>query len=205
MARPKKIVEVPGQETKTDEIDTTLENSLITPRNPLSEFAEGVNAIANSPAGAELANTAAELNAATAGATVITETTAPIVGIDPGQGDSTAVVTVQQRVAKLLGGAELAERNAMLSTLPAAGLEIITRFEAYGFTDEVGHPLTNNLDFLSLVRKATASQVAVSAPGTDPTLQGIMTATEAMRRNEDGARKALTKPVLTKNGWHVPE
>ncbi|CAI1847530.1 hypothetical protein [Serratia fonticola] len=61
-------------------------------------------------------NTPAELHAATAGATAIEQTT-------------------QQRVATLLDVKALEERNAMLSALPAAGFEIVTRFEAYGFVD----------------------------------------------------------------------
>lgn len=191
MARPRKVVEVPGQETKTDEIDTTLENSL--------------TGTATIQQVTETANTAAELNAATAGATVITETTmatatdttAPIVGIDPGQGDFTAGVTVQQKVGALLDSTALAERNTMLSTLPAAGLEIITRFEAYGFVDEVGHPLTNSLDFLDLVKKATTAPLATVA-----TLRGRV---GAMVVNEDGTQHAAPgKPVLTKDGWHIP-
>ncbi|MHA7847255.1 hypothetical protein [Serratia sp. D1N4] len=173
MARPKKTVEVPGQETKTDEIDTALENSL--------------TGTATIQQVTETANTAAELNAATAGATVITETTAaPIIGTDPAQGDSTATVTV-----------DLTARNAALSELNAEGFGIISAFEEYGFVDEVGHPLTNNLDFLDLVKRATTAPVATAAK-----LHGRAA---AMVVNEDGAKRSPGKPVLTKDGWHVPE
>ncbi|MGM0512977.1 MAG: hypothetical protein ACQER3_09865 [Pseudomonadota bacterium] len=163
MARPKKVIEVPGQQnTPADTADTTLENSL-------------AGNAADLPVVTEPANTPAELHAATAGATATEQTT-------------------QQRVATLLDGTALAERNAMLSALPAAGFEIVTRFEAYGFVDAQGHPLTNCLDFLDLVKTAT------TAPAP---MRGNRTATVV---NEDGARiAALGKPVLTEHGWHVPE
>ncbi|WP_024529647.1 hypothetical protein [Serratia fonticola] len=166
MARPKKVIEVPGQQsTPADTADTTLENSL-------------VGNAADLPVTTKPANTAAELHAATAGATAIEQTT-------------------QQRVATLLDGTALAERNAMLSALPAAGFDIVTRFEAYGFVDAQGHPLTNCLDFLDLVKQATTPVATVA------TLRGRAA---AMVVNEDGARKvAVGKPVLTEHGWHVPE
>ncbi|UAN53460.1 hypothetical protein KGP26_10550 [Serratia sp. JSRIV002] len=166
MARPKKVIEVPGQQsTPADTADTTLENSL-------------AGNAADLPVTTKPANTAAELHAATAGATVI--------GVDPGQGDSTATVTI-----------DLSARNAALSALPAAGFEIITKFEAYGFVDANGHPLTNCLDFLDLVKQATTPAATVA------TLRGRAA---AMVVNEDGARKAAVgKPVLTEHGWHVPE
>lgn len=163
MARPKKVIEVPGQQnTPADTADTTLENSL-------------AGNAADLPVITKPANTPAELHAATAGATATEQTT-------------------QQRVATLLDGTALAERNAMLSALPAAGFEIVTRFEAYGFVDAQGHPLTNCLDFLDLVKTAT------TAPAP---MRGNRAATVV---NEDGARiAALGKPVLTEHGWHVPE
>lgn len=166
MARPKKVIEVPGQQnTPSDTADTTLENSL-------------AGNAADLPVTTKPANSPAELHAATAGATAIEQTT-------------------QQRVATLLDGTALAERNAMLSALPAAGFEIVTRFEAYGFVDANGHPLTNCLDFLDLVKKATTPVAAVA------TLRGRTT---AMVVNEDGVQHAAPgKPVLTEHGWHVPE
>lgn len=84
----------------------------------------------------------------------------------------------------------LAARNAILSTLNAQGAAIVARFEEYAFTDIIGHPLTNNLDFLNLVRKATD----VATGGTGP-----------MVTNEEGKKQpAPGKPVLTEHGWHVP-
>ncbi|MBC3213413.1 hypothetical protein [Serratia fonticola] len=167
MARPKKVIEVPGQQTTAteDTADTKLLNSL-------------AGNAADLPVTTKPANTAAELHAATAGATVTEQTT-------------------QQRVATLLDGKALEERNAMLSALPAAGFEIVTRFEAYGFVDAQGHPLTNCLDFLDLVKQATTPVATVA------TLRGRAA---AMVVNEDGAQHAAPgKPVLTEHGWHVPE
>ncbi|HHH2569392.1 TPA: hypothetical protein ACPZVG_001450 [Klebsiella pneumoniae] len=98
--------------------------------------------------------------------------------------------TVQQNVATLLNGTQLAERNAILGALNAQGAAIVERFEEYAFTDSIGHPLTNNLDFLDLVRKATD----VVTGGTGP-----------MVTNEEGKKQpAPGKPVLTEHGWHVP-
>ncbi|OMP96486.1 hypothetical protein [Raoultella terrigena] len=98
--------------------------------------------------------------------------------------------TVQQNVSTLLDGTQLAERNAILATLNAQGAAIVARFEEYGFTDILDHPLTNNLEFLTLIRKATD----VVTGGTGP-----------MVTNEEGKKQpAPGKPVLTENGWHVP-
>ncbi|AKL35607.1 hypothetical protein AB185_17680 [Klebsiella oxytoca] len=84
----------------------------------------------------------------------------------------------------------LAGRNAILATLNEQGAAIIARFEEYAFTDEIGHPLTNNLDFLSLVRKATD----VSTGGTAEKVT-----------NEEGKKQPVrSAPVLTEHGWHVP-
>lgn len=84
----------------------------------------------------------------------------------------------------------LAGRNAILATLNEQGAAIIARFEEYAFTDEIGHPLTNNLDFLSLVRKATD----VSTGGTAEQVT-----------NEEGKKQPVrSAPVLTEHGWHVP-
>lgn len=98
--------------------------------------------------------------------------------------------TVQQNVAALLDGTQLAERNAILGTLNAQGAAIVSRFEEYAFVDSIGHPLTDCLDFLNLVRKATD----VATGGTGP-----------MVTNEEGKKQpAPGKPVLTEHGWHVP-
>lgn len=133
MARPRKIVETPGQEKAAPEENTLVaEGQLIT----------------------------AEQNA------------------------------VQQNVSTLLDGTQLAERNAILGTLNAQGAAIVARFEEYAFVDSIGHPLTDCLDFLNLVRKATD----VATGGTGP-----------MVTNEEGKKQpAPGKPVLTENGWHVP-
>ncbi|WEJ90447.1 MAG: hypothetical protein P0Y63_05335 [Klebsiella huaxiensis] len=97
---------------------------------------------------------------------------------------------VQQKVSTLLDGTQLAERNAILATLNAQGAAIVARFEEYAFTDIIGHPLTNCLDFLNLVRKATD----VSTGGTAEQVT-----------NEEGKKQPVrSAPVLTEHGWHVP-
>ncbi|EPY7158625.1 hypothetical protein ACXEII_002441 [Klebsiella quasipneumoniae] len=145
MARPKKIVETPGQEKAASEEETIVtEGQLITAEQT----------------GAQQ------------------------------QGSDSDEQTVQQKVSTLLDGTQLTERNAILATLNAQGAAIVARFEEYGFTDIIGHPLTNNLDFLELVRKATD----VATGGTGP-----------MVTNEEGKKQpAPGKPVLTEHGWHVP-
>lgn len=98
--------------------------------------------------------------------------------------------TVQQKVSTLLDGTQLAERNAILATLNAQGAAIVARFEEYGFTDLTDQSLTNNLDFLNLVRKATE----VSTGGTAEQVT-----------NEEGKKQPVrSAPVLTEHGWHVP-
>ncbi|EDN2203899.1 hypothetical protein GHX08_12165 [Salmonella enterica] len=98
--------------------------------------------------------------------------------------------TVQQRVANLLDDAALAERNTLLGTINEQGAAIIARFEELAFTDLADQQLTDNLEFLQLVKKATTATPA--AP------HGYVT-------NEEGKRQPVTgKPVLTEHGWHVP-
>lgn len=145
MARPKKIVETPGQEkAATEEKTLVTEGQLIT----------------------------AEQNGAQQ------------------QGNGSGEETVQKKVSTLLDGTQLAERNAILATLNAQGAAIVARFEEYAFTDIVGHPLTNCLDFLDLVRKATD----VSTGGTAEQVT-----------NEEGKKQPVrSAPVLTEHGWHVP-
>ena len=145
MARPKKIVETPGQEKAAREEKTLVtEGQLIT----------------------------AEQNGAQQ------------------QGSDSGKQTVQQKVSTLLDGTQLAERNAILATLNAQGAAIVARFEEYDFTDIIGHPLTNCLDFLNLVRKATD----VSTGGTAEQVT-----------NEEGKKQPVrSAPVLTEHGWHVP-
>ncbi|HCI8882487.1 TPA: hypothetical protein NP859_000900 [Klebsiella pneumoniae] len=145
MARPKKIVETPGQEKAAPEEKTLVtEGQLIT----------------------------AEQNGAQQ------------------QGSVSGGETLQQKVSTLLDSTQLAERNAILATLNAQGAAIVARFEEYAFTDSLDHPLTNNLDFLSLVRKATD----VSTSGTAEQVT-----------NEEGKKQPVrSAPVLTEHGWHVP-
>ncbi|ENW7727468.1 hypothetical protein ACFL95_002001 [Klebsiella oxytoca] len=145
MARPKKIVETPGQEKAALEEKTLVtEGQLIT----------------------------AEQNGAQQ------------------QGSDSGEQTVQQKVSTLLDGTQLAERNVILATLNAQGAAIVARFEEYAFTDSLDHPLTNNLDFLNLVRKATD----VSTGGTAEQVT-----------NEEGKKQPVrSAPVLTEHGWHVP-
>lgn len=89
-----------------------------------------------------------------------------------------------------LESSALEARNAVLATINEQGAAIIARFEDYAFTDLVGNPLANCIDFLVLVKKATTS--APAAP------HGYVT-------NEEGKRQPVTgKPVLTELGWHVP-
>ncbi|EMF8046389.1 hypothetical protein RGI90_000996 [Serratia marcescens] len=149
MARPRKNLEVPGQENqqpKENVTDAVLLNSVV--QQP--------------------ANTPEQLNAATAGATVIT--------VQAPQSSEEAFA--------------LAARNALLGAINEQGAAIITKFEAYAFIDENGHPLTNNLEFLTLVKKATD----VATGGAGP-----------MVTNEEGKKQpAPGKPVLTEHGWHVP-
>ncbi|MGP3209126.1 hypothetical protein ACTVPS_02120 [Serratia marcescens] len=158
MARPRKNLEVPGQENqqpKENATDAVLLNSVV--QQP--------------------ANTPEQLNEATAGATVITA------------GDDKSAI-MQQRVAKLLDGAALKERNAILSGLNERGAAVIARFEALEFLDADDRRLTDNLEFLTLVKKATDVTTGSAGP---------------MVTNEEGKKQpAAGKPVLTEHGWHVP-
>ncbi|KFC08514.1 hypothetical protein GTGU_01431 [Trabulsiella guamensis ATCC 49490] len=132
MARPKKTVEVPGQETKpaTDADTGAL---------------AGEQTIPTAGAGTDIQATG----------------TAP----DPA----------------------IAARNALLATINEQGAAIIARFEELGFTDLADQQLTDNTEFLELVKKATTA-----AP------YGHVT-------NEEGkAQPVAGKPVLTERGWHIP-
>lgn len=141
------------------------------------------------PNGGVLANEGQLITLNTAENTVFTATEAVSLNEQGAQRDAGDLV-VQQNVSALLDGTQLAERNAILGTLNAQGAAIVAHFEEYAFTDSIGHPLTNNLDFLQLVRKATD----VVTGGTGP-----------MVTNEEGAKQpARGKPVLTEHGWHVP-
>lgn len=98
--------------------------------------------------------------------------------------------TIQQRVSTLLDDAALTERNTLLGTINEQGAAIIARFETLGYTDLTNQQLTDNIEFLQLVKKATTA--APAAP------LGYVT-------NDEGKRQPVTgKPVLTEHGWHVP-
>ncbi|WP_240024327.1 hypothetical protein [Serratia marcescens] len=149
MGRPRKEIQTPGQENQRTEENAA--DALL------------LNSVAQQPA-----STPEQLNAATAGATVIT-------------------VQDPQRSEEELA---LAARNALLGTINEHGAAIITKFETHAFIDVNGHPLTNNLEFLTLVKKATD----VATGGAGP-----------MVTNEEGKKQpAPGKPVLTEHGWHVP-
>ncbi|KNC88990.1 hypothetical protein [Trabulsiella odontotermitis] len=81
-------------------------------------------------------------------------------------------------------------RNTLLATINEQGTAIIARFEELGFTDLADQQLTENTEFLELVKKATTA--APAAP------HGHVT-------NEEGkAQPVAGKPVLTERGWHIP-
>lgn len=98
--------------------------------------------------------------------------------------------TIQQRVSTLLDDAALTERNTLLGTINEQGAAIIARFETLGYTDLADQQLTDNIEFLQLVKKATTATPAAPL--------GYVT-------NDEGKRQPVTgKPVLTEHGWHVP-
>lgn len=97
---------------------------------------------------------------------------------------------IQQRVANLLDDAALAERNTLLGTINEQGAAIIARFETLGYTDLADQQLTDNIEFLQLVKKATTAEPAAPL--------GYVT-------NDEGKRQPVAgKPVLTEHGWHIP-
>lgn len=149
MARPKKIVETPGQEKAAPEEKTLVtEGQLITAEQNGAQDKGSVQMVADKL----------------------------VVTIDEPQPSKEALL--------------LAARNAILATLNEQGAAIIARFEEFAFTDSLDHPLTNNLDFLNLVRKATE----VSTGGTAEQVT-----------NEEGKKQPVRgAPVLTEHGWHVP-
>lgn len=145
MGRPKKPIEVPGQEPETG---------------------------AEQPTGADAPITATEIQTLNA------------------DGQRAEQEVIQQRVASLLDDAALAERNTLLGTINEQGAAIIARFETLGYTDLADQQLTDNLEFLQLVKKATTAEPAAPL--------GYVT-------NDEGKRQPVTgKPVLTEHGWHVP-
>lgn len=145
MGRPKKTVEVPGQEPETGTEQQT---------------------VADAP---------------------ITATEIQTLNADSQRAEQEVI---QQRVANLLDDAALAERNTLLGTINEQGAAIIARFETLGYTDLADQQLTDNLEFLQLVKKATTAEPAAPL--------GYVT-------NDEGKRQPVTgKPVLTEHGWHVP-
>ena len=145
MGRPKKTVEVPGQEPETGAEQQTE---------------------------AEIRLTAAEIQTLNA------------------DGQRAEQEVIQQRVASLLDDAALAERNTLLGTINEQGAAIIARFETLGYTDLADQQLTDNIEFLQLVKKATTAEPAAPL--------GYVT-------NDEGKRQPVAgKPVLTEHGWHVP-
>lgn len=118
------------------------------------------------------------------------ETTQPQDATGAALNAETTEPTVQQNVATLLGATALAERNAILATLNAQGATIVARFEELGFTDLTDQNLTDNLEFLTLVGKATEATTGRAG---------------AMVTNEEGKPQLVRgAPVLTEHGWHVP-
>lgn len=160
MGRPRKNVEVPGQETAgIDTNNIVAEGQLLNPP-PV-----------NQPA-TEAPLTATEIQTLNA------------------DGQHAEQEVIQQRVANLLDNAALAERNTLLGTINEQGAAIIARFETLGYTDLADQQLTDNLEFLQLVKKATTAEPAAPL--------GYVT-------NDEGKRQPVTgKPVLTEHGWHVP-
>ncbi|HCB1554449.1 TPA: hypothetical protein MYO84_002050 [Enterobacter asburiae] len=160
MGRPRKNVEVPGQETAgTDTTNIVAEGQLLNsaPVNPT---------VADAP---------------------ITATEIQTLNADSQRAEQEVI---QQRVANLLDDAALAERNTLLGTINEQGATIIARFETLGYTDLADQQLTDNIEFLQLVKKATTA--APVAP------LGYVT-------NDEGKPQPVTgKPVLTEHGWHVP-
>ncbi|MFB4610312.1 hypothetical protein ACE3JM_03015 [Enterobacter hormaechei subsp. steigerwaltii] len=145
MGRPKKTVEVPGQEPETGTEQQTVADAPITATEIQTLNADGQRA------GQEV---------------------------------------IQQRVASLLDDAALTERNTLLGTINEQGAAIIARFETLGYTDLADQQLTDNIEFLQLVKKATTAEPAAPL--------GYVT-------NDEGKRQPVTgKPVLTEHGWHVP-
>ena len=145
MGRPKKTVEVPGQEPKTGTEQQTEAENRLTATEILTLNADGQRADQE---------------------------------------------VIQQRVASLLDDAAFAERNTLLGTINEQGAAIIARFETLGYTDLADQQLTDNLEFLQLVKKATTAEPAAPL--------GYVT-------NDEGKPQPVTgKPVLTEHGWHVP-
>ncbi|MDR9973609.1 hypothetical protein QYE92_22500 [Enterobacter cloacae subsp. cloacae] len=160
MGRPRKNVEVPGQETAGTDTTNIVEEGQLLNSAPVNQT------VADAPI------TATEIQTLNA------------------ESQRAEQEVIQQRVANLLDDAALAERNTLLGTINEQGAAIIARFEELGYTDLADQQLTDNLEFLQLVKKATD----VVTVGTGP-----------MVTNEEGKKQPVPgKPVLTEHGWHVP-
>ncbi|WP_409246152.1 hypothetical protein [Enterobacter cloacae] len=160
MGRPRKNVEVPGQEAAGTETTNIVEEGKLPNSTPVNQT------------DAENRLTATEIQTLNA------------------DGQRAEQEVIQQRVANLLDDAALAERNTLLGTINEHGAAIIARFETLGYTDLADQQLTDNLEFLQLVKKATTAEPAAPL--------GYVT-------NDEGKSQPVTgKPVLTEHGWHVP-
>ncbi|EPJ1884026.1 hypothetical protein [Enterobacter asburiae] len=160
MGRPRKNVEVPGRETAGTDTNNIVAEGQLLNSTPV-----------NQPA-TESPLTATEIQTLNA------------------DGQRAEQEVIQQRVASLLDDAALAERNTLLGTINEQGAAIIARFETLGYTDLADQQLTDNLEFLQLVKKATTATPAAPL--------GYVT-------NDEGKPQPVTgKPVLTEHGWHVP-
>lgn len=161
MGRPRKNVEVPGQETAGTDTNNIVAEGQLLNSTPV-----------NQPA-TEAPLTATEIQTLNA----------------DGQRAEQQVITVEEPQASeeaLL----LTARNTLLGTINEQGAAIIARFEELAFTDLADQQLTDNLEFLQLVKKATTAEPAAPL--------GYVT-------NDEGKRQPVTgKPVLTEHGWHVP-
>jgi len=160
MGRPRKNVEVPGQETAGTETTNIVAEGQLLNSTPVNQT------VADAPI------------------------TAPEIQTLNAEGQRAEQEVIQQRVANLLDDAALAERNNLLGTISEQGAAIIARFETLGYTDLADQQLTDNIEFLQLVKKATTA--APAAP------LGYVT-------NDEGKPQPVTgKPVLTEHGWHIP-
>lgn len=71
--------------------------------------------------------------------------------------------TLQDDVTDLIGTAGEDTDTTLtvaeaLTGVNAAGFAVITRFEELGYVDDIGHSLTNCLDFIELVKQATTEK-----------------------------------------------
>ncbi|MGF6435674.1 hypothetical protein [Kosakonia sp. 1610] len=140
MARPKKPIQIPGNETETQQ------------------------------------------NAAEAAGVAIVSNSAP--AFDPALTTDTGAISAAMAGLDV-NAAAVVERNAVLSDMPVSAMQMLNVWDELGFVDSLGRPLTDNPEFLRLIKKAH----------TQP----------AMVTNSDGVKRpAPGRPQLTDKGWHVP-